>query len=300
MKQLIIIQAPSNLGLKEPAPGVEPGVKFLPKAMLDKGFAEKLGVSDVSYVQPYPYSMNIDKETKVRNANNIVYYSKILANSIFDAIKKKKFPIVLGGDCSILLGTMLGLRKAGRYGLFFIDGHTDYVLPEHSETAGAAGMDLSFVTGHGHKKLSDIQGLSPYVEEENTFCIGNREYTDWYVDLIKKSNINYYDLAAIRQSGIKKIISDFLQMTKNKKLDGFWIHVDVDVLNDEIMPCVDSRAEDGLNYEELREILIPLLSSELATGIEITILDSTIDKENKYVSEFCNQMVDIFIKRNSI
>ncbi|MEP6513741.1 MAG: arginase family protein [Parafilimonas sp.] len=295
MKQLTIIQAPSNLGLKEPASGVEPGVKFLPGALLDKDFAKKLNVFDVSQIQSCSYSMHIDEETKVRNADNIVCYSENLANCVYEAIKKNKFPLVLGGDCSILLGTMLGLRKAGNYGLFFLDGHTDYMFPEQSGTAGAAGMDLAFVTGNGHKKLSDIQGLSPYVKEENIFCVGNREYTNWYVDLIKQSNIHYYDLAAIRKTGIKKIIDDFLLMIKNKKLDGFWIHLDVDVLNDEIMPCVDSRAEDGVSYSELHEILIPLLSSELVSGIEITILDPTLDKENKYVSEFCNQMVEIFL-----
>jgi arginase len=293
LKPLAIIIAPSNLGLIEPAPGVEPGVKYLPKALLDKGFATKMIVKIVDETHPSSYTMKVDEETNVRNGDKIVQFSVELASQVQVRIKNN-FPIVLGGDCSILLGTTLGLRKSGNYGLFFLDGHTDYMLPEQSGTHGAAGMDLAFITGNGHQKLSNIENFGPYIREENSFCVGNREYTDWYVDLVKKSNVTYYDLLAIRSVGIRGITSSFLEMVETKKLDGFWIHLDVDVLNDEVMPCVDSRTVDGLSYAELAEFLIPLLSSELAAGIEITILDPTLDKEGKYISEFCEQMIKIF------
>ena len=295
MKTLTIIEAPSNLGLSIPATGIEPGVRYFSKALLDAGFARKLNVIDVSRVEPGPYSMNIDEETQVRNANAIVDYSNRLGNAIYEKLKKNYFSIVLGGDCSILIGTALALRKCGNYGLFYIDGHTDFILPEHSETAGAAGMDLAFVTGHGHPKLSNMLNLSPLIKEENVFCFGNREYTEWYVGLIEQSRINYYDLISIRKIGIPKIIDDFLTMVKDRKLDGFWIHLDVDVLNDEIMPCVDSRAKDGLSYDELKDALIPLLSSESAIGIEATILDPTLDKDGICIRGFCNTMVECFL-----
>jgi arginase len=299
LKPLTIIKAPSNLGLIEPSPGVEPGVKFLPQTLLDNGIATKLDVKVVYDVQPLSYSMQVDEESKVRNADNIVLFSSELADQINSSIKNS-FPITLGGDCSILLGSCLGLRKSGNYGLFFLDGHTDYMLPEQSGTAGVAGMDLAFATGNGHKKLSNIQGLSPYIKEENSFCVGNREYTDWYVNLVRHSHVSYYDLTSIRNIGIKTITDSFFEIVQTKKLDGFWIHLDVDVLNDDLMPCVDSREKDGLSYEELREFLIPLLSSELATGIEITILDPTLDREGNYVSEFCDQVVEIFKQANRI
>src|SRR3954464_10580061 len=132
MRKIILVEAPSNLGLQEPFPGVEPGVKFFPSAMNREGFAEMAGIKEKISVTPPSYSTMIDKESKVRNADKIIDYSRQLSKVIDGEIQNKKLPVIIGGDCSILIGAALSLKKNGNYGLFFIDGHTDYVLPEQS------------------------------------------------------------------------------------------------------------------------------------------------------------------------
>jgi len=295
-KQYVIVEAPSNLGLIEPVPGVEPGVKWLSKVLLELGFGATLNISGTHCIQPPPYTMNIDPASGIRNADAIAHYSEILSVSILNCIQGNYFPIVLGGDCSILIGNALALKKNGRYGLFFIDGHTDYVTPQQSGTAGAAGMDLALVTGNGPGKLTNIAGLKPYLKESHVFCFGNREYTGWYEEAIERSEIWYYNLKKLRQQGIAQIIQEFLAMVDSEKLDGFWIHFDVDVLDDAIMPCVDSRNPDGLSYEELTSTLVPLLSSGHAMGIDITILDPTRDPDREYCRQFVKEMNGIFLE----
>jgi len=201
---------------------------------------------------------------------------------------------VIGGDCSVMIGAGLALKQKGNFGLFHLDGHTDYMWPEFSQTGGAAGMGLALVAGVGHEKLTNIEGLKPYIKEQNIFCVGNREYDDEYVSLSLKSDMRYIDLDGIRKQGIETITNDFLQMVIEKKLDGFWIHFDVDALNDEVMPCVDSRTEDGLWYDELKKMLQPLIQSPYFTGMEITILDPTLDKESKYINQFVKEIAEIF------
>ena len=92
----------------------------------------------------------------------------------------------------------------------------------------------------------------------------------------------------LRKNGIKKYVSEFLQMVKDKNLNGFWIHIDVDVLNDDIMPAVDSRQPDGLNYNEFNEILQLLLNDTKAKGLDITILDPDLDPSGEYTKGFVN------------
>jgi arginase len=294
MKTIIIIEAPTNLGLKEPAPGIEPGVKFLP-AVLDKaGFAGSIGVKEHLHVEPPPYTMQVDEVSKVRNADAIAGYSKELAAAIEGVIHLNKIPLVTGGDCSVMIGAGVALKQIGNFGLFHLDGHTDYMWPEFSQTGGAAGMGLAIVAGKGHDKLTNIERLKPYFEEENIFCVGNREYDPEYVQLSLDSNMHYFDLEAIRKKGTAAISTEFLSLVNEKKLDGFWIHLDADVLNDELMPCVDSRTEDGLWYDELKEMLTPLLSSSYFTGMEITILDPTLDRDGKYTKQFVQEMAGLF------
>jgi arginase len=238
--------------------------------------------------------MTLDKTSGVRNADQIVQYSKDQSVILKTALSGNEFPIVIGGDCSILIGNALALKNTGSFALFFLDGHTDFMWPALSQTGGAAGMDLAIVTGYGHDKLTNIDGQKPYFNEQYVWCVGNREYEEWYVRAIRGSNITYIALDSLRQYGIKKCIADFLQMVKTRKLDGFWIHIDVDVLNDTIMPAVDSRQPDGLAYEEFNEILYLLLADSKATGLEITILDPDLDPSGKYTKEFVHNFCASF------
>ena len=290
MQEFVLIEAPSNLGLKEPSPGIEPGVKFFPSAMEQAGFALTAGIREKTSVEAPFYSMDVDPVTKVRNADKIIDYSIQLANTIDRYIQKKDIPVLIGGDCSILIGAALSLKRNGNYGLFFLDGHRDYVLPEQSGTSGAAGMDLAITTGNGHRKLTDIENLGPYIDEENVFCVGNRELSpEWYVNAIVQSNIHYYDLPSLRSGGIPVIIKNFLGLVTSKKLDGFWVHLDVDVLNNDIMPCVDSPQEGGLHYDELKQLIKPLVQSGFFCGMDITIFDPTLDRNGFYGLQFANE-----------
>jgi arginase len=289
-RNLTILEAPCNLGLIEPAPGKEPGVSKLPGWLKTHGLYKKLSAGEIIEVKSPPYSMDYDKAAGVRNADAIALYSKQLSFAITEVIQSGRFPFVVGGDCSILIGCTHALKTMGNYGLFYIDGHTDFVLPGSSLTKGAAGMDLAIVTGYGHDKLTNIDGLKPYISEELSLAFGNRELEAGYVSFIEKSSVGYFDLNRVRKVGIETVVENFLQMIKKKKADGFWIHFDVDVLDDAVMPCVDSRQPGGLNYGELKRVLQPLLFSGLATGLNLTILDPDLDPEAVYTKRFIDKI----------
>lgn len=294
MSSVVIVEFPSNLGLKEPAPGHEPGVKKLPSWLKQHGFHELIDPPATITLEPPPYSMHLDKNSGVRNAGTIIDYAKKQANLLQEVIGSNSFALILGGDCSILIGSAICLKRIGRYGLFYLDGHHDYMLPEMSGTGGAAGMDTAIVTGYGHETLTDIGGLRPYFEQHHVWCIGNREYDEDYVNTIRASSIHYQDLITLRNQGPTSCVDDFLKMVESEKLDGFLIHLDVDVLNDDLMPAVDSRTADGISYAELDTILTPLLRSGKAVGLEITILDPELDPDGVYTQQFVREFCRIF------
>ncbi|QNK63989.1 arginase family protein [Pedobacter sp. PAMC26386] len=291
--KLIIVEVPTNLGLIEPGRGIEPGVKYLPDWLRKHGFFDQLKSAAVYKIQPAGYAMEIDAETGVRNADKIIECANKQADLLTPLLREGYFPLIIGGDCSMLIGNALAFKELGNYGLFFLDGHTDFMLPEHSQTKAAAGMDLAITTGTGHDRLTNINGLKPYFKENEVWCAGNREFTDDYDDAVKKTSIHYYPLPMLRKN-IEQCVNDFLRMTEDKNLDGFFIHLDVDVLNDDLMPAVDSRHPGGLSYDELRRILVPLLLSNKASGMELGILDPELDQEGKYTRPFVVQMRKIF------
>ncbi|OMQ11726.1 arginase family protein [[Flexibacter] sp. ATCC 35103] len=299
MKEICIVEFPSNLGLKEPQPGKEPGVKKLPDWLWKHNLHKAIDPKNILRLDAPKYTTIKDPETNILNANTLVDYAREQAYLINNLLSQNKFPFVLGGDCSILLGTAIALKQKGNYGLFYLDGHTDFMDVSLSETGGVGGMAASIVTGKGPEKLTNILNLAPYIKEENLWCAGNREYDDEYENEIRNSAATYISLYELRKQGISNCIEAFLSEVKTKNLDGFWLHIDVDVLNNSIMPCVDSPTPDGLTYEEFNELTSSLFESDKLCGLEITILDPDLDPTGQYTKEFVENLTKTFNKFKS-
>lgn len=299
MKEICIVEFPSNLGLKEPKDGKEPGVNQLPDWLFRHHFHKLIDAKKVVRLDAPKYTNIKDPQTGILNVDSLVFYAREQAYAINNVLSQNKFPLVIGGDCSILLGVAIALKQKGNYTLFYLDGHTDFMDVSLSETGGVGGMAASIVTGNGSEKLTDILNLSPYIKEENLWCVGNREYDDEYENEIRNSSATYISLFELRKQGIKNCAQSFLSAIENKNINGFWLHVDVDVLNDLVMPCVDSRTPDGLSYEEFNELLSYLFQSNKISGLEITILDPDLDPTGKYTKDFVENItntINTFLK----
>ena len=286
MPAVHLIEAPSNLGLKQATPGLMPAVSQLPAWLKQWGFYELVAPQGVHTVLPPPYTGALDPTSGVRQADAIGSYSQHLAACLMQVVKQGALALVVGGDCSVLLGIALGLKHLGSYGLIAIDGHTDYAWPGLSATGGAAGMDLALVTGRGPAKLTNLDGQQPYFRPEHVWSVGNRDPDEAYVAAITASKVHYVDLASLRQLGPQACAQAFLDNMAAQHLAGFWIHFDVDALDNEVMPAVDSPQPGGLTYAELAALLVPLLRSPQVVGLDITILDPSLDPTGAITHRF--------------
>jgi arginase len=151
-----------------------------------------------------PHDPRRDPDTLLLNPSAIRDFSQRLADSLDDVLDSGRFPVVLGGDCNILIGDMLALRRRGRYGLFFLDGHADFYQPEASPTGAVSDMDLAIVTGYGPAELSDIEGRRPLVREEDVVVFGYRdaeEAAQYCSQDVRDTTMHVYDLSAVQALG---------------------------------------------------------------------------------------------------
>ncbi|MDW3668514.1 MAG: arginase family protein [Nitrososphaeraceae archaeon] len=290
-REYSVIDAPSILGLRPT------GVELLPKALRAAGLLERLNAQYCGIVAPSsPYNHSRDEETKLLNAEAIKEYSLKLAETVKRQLHKNKFPIVIGGDCNILIGNLLALRRLGRYGLFFIDGHSDFYLPEESPTGEVADMDLAIVSGHGPDILSNLDHLKPLVKEQDIVVFGYRDSAQsaqyGCQDIKKTTMINAVELVDVKKLGLKNTATLGIQTLLKNELSGFWIHLDADVLDDSIMPAVDYRLPDGITFPELSNLLKLLLLSKKAMGISVTIFNPTLDKDGSITRNFVSSIVE--------
>jgi arginase len=282
-----IVEAPSVLGLSPS------GVEELPAALLRAGLAARLGARRAGPVEPPPYEERRDPVHGLLNAPGIARYAIDLADVIGRIVDAGEIPVVLGGDCSILLGSMLALRRRGRYGLLFVDGHTDFYQPAANVNGQVASSDLALATGRGPAVLTDLEGRGPLVRDEDTVAFGRRDEAESrsYGSDEPPESLRVIDLASIRAAGIDAALGDALARLTRAELAGFWLHLDADVLDDAIMPAVDYRQPGGLSWRELESVLRGARATNRLVGLEVTIFNPRLDPEGAVARALTEELV---------
>ena len=279
----VVIDAPSNLGLRPPMPGTVPGCYKLPWALRDRGLLARIEAVDGGAVVPPRYDRGgWEPGDGVFNAAGIAAYSRALAGRLGPRLDAGEFPVMLGGDCSILLGTVLALRRAGRYGVAYLDGHSDLRHTGNSDHVGAAGGEgLALITGRGQADLTDLDGLRPYVRDDDVAVLGIRDDDEYQAELAEL-DIAYRTVSGVRKDGPATTATEALRVLERPGLDGFWLHLDADILDPSIMPAVDSPDPGGLDVDEVRTLLTALLASPHYAGFEVAIFDPDLDPDGTH------------------
>jgi arginase len=274
--EFAIIEAPSVLGLF-PA-----GVERLPRALLDAGLGAALGARHAGVVTPPSYDPIRDTATGLLNPVGLRDYARALADATGEVLDRGELPIVLGGDCSIVLGNLLALRRRGRHGLLFIDGHADFYQPEAEPNGEAASMDLALATGRGPSIVTDLDGWGPLVRDEDVVHIGRRDAEEAEragSRRIEETAIAVIDLQDLRERGPELAAEAALERLCSPDLDGFWIHLDCDALDDAVMPAVDYRLPGGLSWAELETVIRAAMRTGRVVGLEVTIFNPALDTD---------------------
>ena len=275
MVSYAIIEAPSVLGL------FPRGVERLPEALLDAGLGTALGARRAGLVTPASYDPRRDAATGLLNPAALRDYALLLADATGEVLDRGEFPIVLGGDCSILLGNLLALSRRGRHGLLFIDGHADFYQPEAEPNGEAASMDLALATGRGPSIVADLEGRGPLVRDEDVVQLGRRDADEAEragSQRIEDTTITVIDLQTVRQRGSEVAALDALERLGRPELNGFWIHLDCDALDDAVMPAVDYRLPGGLSWAELETVIRTAVTGGYVLGLEVTIFNPALDR----------------------
>lgn len=178
---------------------------------------------------------------------------------------------------------MLALRRKGRYGLLFVDGNADFFQPEAEPNGEGASMDLAFVTGYGPPQITNLEGFRPIVRAADTVAFGYRDHEDQASAGSQPlpPELLAIDLPKVREVGIEEAARRAVRHLEREELEGFFIHLDADVLDDAVMPAVDFRIPDGLSPAELGTVLRTALGSSKAVGLEVAIYNPLLDSDGK-------------------
>jgi arginase len=273
--RITLVSAPTNLGLKPPEPTSVPGTAKAPEALRNAGLHRvlvEMGADDFGVVLPGRY---VDRVVPgaVRNQAEIVAHARRLANVLASLWDEGRVPLVLGGDCSLLAGVGVALASIGRYGLIHLDGHTDFRHPDNSpECASLAGEDLAMAVGSHWPAVADIDNQGPYFEAGRVVHAGCRDDDEHLAEVRGRLGL-VRTVSELRAEGPDASAARFLEALTGAV--GYWIHVDMDILDPSVLPAVDSPSPGGLDARELIALLRKLAPG--AAGADVTIYDPDLD-----------------------
>lgn len=295
---MIVLDAPSNLGLRPPEDGSVPGCYKLPWALRDRGLLRILDAEDGGSLVPPRYRASWKPGDGVRNAEEIASFSVQLADRVETIIANRTPVLVLGGDCSILIGNTLALKRRGRYALVFLDAHSDFRHTGNAPAVGAAaGEDLAIVTGRGDARLINLEELGPYVRDEDIHVVGVRT-NDEYLDELAAKGIRVTTSQQLMELDATQVSDDILA-TVTRHTQGFWIHLDVDVIDAAEMPASDCPESDGPSASTVSTLLRRLVASPMFVGMEVTIYDPDLDPSGVCADRLMDCLVQAFSSTTS-
>ncbi|HDH5966146.1 TPA: arginase [Staphylococcus aureus] len=279
-KAIDIIGAPSTFGQRKL------GVDLGPTAIRYAGLISRLKQLDLDVYDKGDIkvpAVNIEKfhseQKGLRNYDEIIDVNQKLNKEVSASIENNRFPLVLGGDHSIAVGSVSAISKHyNNLGIIWYDAHGDLNIPEESPSGNIHGMPLRILTGEGPKELLELN--SNVIKPENIVLIGMRDLDKGERQFIKDHNIKIFTMSDIDKLGIKEVIENTIEYLKSRNVDGVHLSLDVDALDPLETPGTGTRVLGGLSYRESHFALELLHQSHLISSMDLVEVNPLIDSNN--------------------
>lgn len=277
--QIRIIGAPIDLGADRR------GVDIGPRAIRYAGLNDQLlrlghTVNDVGDLNvPFP-EVQPAGNPRLKYLEPIIQTAEELARTVTDALEKQEFPLILGGDHSIALGSVSGVARVHKdVGIIWIDAHADFNIEDTTPSGNIHGMILSSLAGLGDARLTNLGGWAPKVDKTRIVIVGARALDTGEQDLLRAQNIHVFTMSDIDRRGISEVIQQGIEIAGR---GGAPIHLslDMDSLDPREAPGVGTPVRGGLSYREAHFAMEMIAESQRMISMDAVEVNSILDREN--------------------
>lgn len=280
------IQKISVIGLPMDLGQARRGVDMGPSAIRCAGIIERLehlnieveDLGDITVGRPENAN---DPGTNLKNLSLVAASNSELAARVDEIIESGSFPLVLGGDHSIAIGTLAGVAKHhDNVGVIWYDAHGDLNTEDTSPSGNIHGMPLAVSMGLGHPDLIHIHGSYPKVKPENIVIIGARSLDEGEKELIRDKGIKVYTMHEIDRIGMTRVMEECIEYLR-ERTDGVHLSLDLDGVDPADAPGVGTPVIGGISYRESHLAMEMLAEADLITSAEFVEVNPILDERNK-------------------
>jgi arginase len=222
---------------------------------------------------------------RARYLSEITRTCQTLADIVEKTVADGKFPLVLGGDHSIAVGTVSGLshhyrKQDKKIGLIWIDAHADMNTPDTSPSGNVHGMPLACCIGLGPPELSGIDGFAPKIAPENVAIIALRSVDSDERTNIQRTGVRAYTMRDVDERGLRAVMQEAIEVVSNGTA-GFHLSYDMDSVDPHEAPGVGTPVKGGLTYREAHLAMEVICDCDCMIGLEVVEVNPVIDEANR-------------------
>ena len=189
------------------------------------------------------------------------------------------FPIVLGGDHSVAMGSVTGCSRRERTGLVWVDAHGDFNTPEISPSGNIHGMPLAALCGYGDERLVNLAWPGVKIGPEDVVLIGVRDLDDQEKRLMREAGVTVYTMKELDRLGLPRVAEETLERLGS--LPRLHVSFDADVLDPEVAPGVGTPVPGGLTFREAHLLMELFADSGRVTSLDLVEVNPILDRENR-------------------
>ncbi|HXR66223.1 MAG TPA: arginase [Ktedonobacteraceae bacterium] len=275
-----VIGVPMDLGADRR--GVDIGASAIRYAGLNDQL-RRLGhtVNDVGNIAvPQPESQPTGDDSHLKYLEPIIQAAEDLANAVAASLQDGEFPLILGGDHSIALGSITGVARVHRdVGVIWIDAHGDFNTSETTPSGNIHGMVLAALAGLGHASLTDIGGWSPKINKQTIVIVGARDLDPQEQELLRDEKIHVFTMTDIDQRGMSEVMRDAVNIASQAS-HGVHLSLDLDSLDPREAPGVGTPVRGGLTYREAHLAMEMVAASGRLVSMDTVEVNPILDREN--------------------
>ena len=282
------------------------GVDMGPSAIRIAGIHDRLKELGYKVIDEGDLAIKTQEEQRVQDPHakylpEITRAVTVLSRKVEKVVERGHFPLVLGGDHSIAIGTISGISafartKRKKVGVLWIDAHGDFNTPESSPSGNIHGMPLAICTGLGPRSLVNVGGIFRKVDPKNVAIIGLRNLDKGERANILKYGVNIFSMEEIDKFGMHRIMKKALQQVA-KKVDYLHVSFDLDSVDPVYAPGVGTPVKGGLDYREAHLIMEMLAESKKMTSLELVEVNPIVDNRNQSAEFAVELMQSAFGKK---
>ncbi|MBC8160098.1 MAG: arginase [Roseiflexaceae bacterium] len=280
MRTIAIIGAPVDLGAGRR--GVDMGASAIRLAGL-KERLEELGhqvhdTGNLAVPQAEQFATP-DVGEKLRYLEPLVAMNRTLAERVATAVREGLFPLVLGGDHSLAIGSVAGAAQGRRVGLIWVDAHADFNTPEITPSGNIHGMSVAVLTGRGHPALTGLLGAGPVLRERDVALVGVRDIDPRERLALKDSGIHVFTMHDIDRRGMASVIEEAVVRVSTGNA-GFHLSLDMDSLDPRDAPGVGTPVLGGISFREAHLAMELIADSNRLLSMDVVEVNPILDDRN--------------------